>query len=159
MQSSSPTLLPSPLTEWLVPYAQTIAHDCFTLFAFKGRNARCRKTIVFEAHSGLKEAGENVWTCHNTRAIDPFQGFKPTSQIIQNHLSSLKHYYKMPATGRNVVRFQPTSLHASCAHDTSLQKSVECSVCSKVISRKADLPRHMRTHAENKDDLYVLFLY
>lgn len=29
-----PTLLPSPLTEWLVPYAQTIAHDCFALFAF-----------------------------------------------------------------------------------------------------------------------------
>ncbi|KAG2096699.1 uncharacterized protein F5147DRAFT_375356 [Suillus discolor] len=38
----------------------------------------------------------------------------------------------MPATGRN-------------------SKPVECSVCRKVISRKADLPRHMRTHAENKE--------
>ncbi|KAG2032732.1 hypothetical protein BDR03DRAFT_985523 [Suillus americanus] len=40
----------------------------------------------------------------------------------------------MPATGRNL-------------------KSVECTVCYKVISRKADLPRHMLTHAENKDAL------
>ncbi|KAG2343365.1 hypothetical protein BDR05DRAFT_933380 [Suillus weaverae] len=76
-----------------------------------------------------------MWTSsHNTRAIDSFQGFKPTSQIILNCLSSLKHYHKMPATGRN-------------------SKSVECTICHKVISRKADLPRHMRTHAENKDDL------
>ncbi|KAH7890268.1 hypothetical protein F5I97DRAFT_1834112 [Phlebopus sp. FC_14] len=28
-----------------------------------------------------------------------------------------------------------------------------CSVCNKTICRKADLPRHMRTHATNKEDL------
>jgi hypothetical protein len=27
--------------------------------------------------------------------------------------------------------------------------------CGKTISRKADLPRHMKTHAENKEALYV----
>ncbi|KAG1810550.1 uncharacterized protein BJ212DRAFT_1589609 [Suillus subaureus] len=32
-------------------------------------------------------------------------------------------------------------------------QSVECPVCHRVISRKADLPRHMRIHAENKDAL------
>ncbi|KAG2139043.1 hypothetical protein DEU56DRAFT_332969 [Suillus clintonianus] len=31
--------------------------------------------------------------------------------------------------------------------------SVACTVCDKVISRKADLPRHMRTHAEDKEAL------
>ncbi|KAG1829179.1 hypothetical protein EV424DRAFT_1642359, partial [Suillus variegatus] len=46
-----PALLPSLLTEWLVPYAQTIAHDCFALFAFKGRNARRRKAIILDVHS------------------------------------------------------------------------------------------------------------
>lgn len=54
-----PTLLPSSLTEWLVPHAQAIAHDCFSLFAFKGRNARRRKAIVLDVHStpgALKEA-------------------------------------------------------------------------------------------------------
>ncbi|KAG2755007.1 hypothetical protein P692DRAFT_20827410 [Suillus brevipes Sb2] len=30
---------------------------------------------------------------------------------------------------------------------------VECSICSKVISRKGDLPRHMQTHASNKEEL------
>ncbi|KAG2142316.1 uncharacterized protein EDB93DRAFT_1105557 [Suillus bovinus] len=35
----------------------------------------------------------------------------------------------------------------------SLQLSAQCSVCHKVISRKADLHRHMRTHAANKDEL------
>jgi hypothetical protein len=52
-------LLPSPLTEWLVPYAQTTAHNCFALFAFKGKNARHGKAIALDVHSkpgGLKEA-------------------------------------------------------------------------------------------------------
>ncbi|KAG2152600.1 uncharacterized protein EDB93DRAFT_1203997 [Suillus bovinus] len=40
----------------------------------------------------------------------------------------------MPATRRNTL-------------------SVQCSVCHRVISRKADLPRHMRTHAANKEEL------
>ncbi|KAG1728895.1 hypothetical protein EDB19DRAFT_1642285 [Suillus lakei] len=35
----------------------------------------------------------------------------------------------------------------------SLQTPVECPICYKVISRKADLPRHMRTHAKNKKEL------
>ncbi|KAG1808171.1 uncharacterized protein BJ212DRAFT_1280982, partial [Suillus subaureus] len=35
----------------------------------------------------------------------------------------------------------------------SLQTPVDCPVCHKVISRKADLPRHMRTHDEHKEAL------
>ncbi|KAG2149320.1 hypothetical protein DEU56DRAFT_59759 [Suillus clintonianus] len=33
------------------------------------------------------------------------------------------------------------------------ETSVACTVCDKVISRKGDLPRHMRTHAEDKEAL------
>ncbi|KAG1729374.1 hypothetical protein EDB19DRAFT_1743766 [Suillus lakei] len=40
----------------------------------------------------------------------------------------------MPAAGRNMT-------------------PVECPVCHKTISRKADLPRHMHTHDENKEAL------
>ncbi|KAG1737667.1 hypothetical protein EDB19DRAFT_944378 [Suillus lakei] len=40
----------------------------------------------------------------------------------------------MPAAGRNMT-------------------PVDCPVCHKAISRKADLPRHMRTHDEHKDAL------
>ncbi|KAG2043631.1 hypothetical protein BDR03DRAFT_978068 [Suillus americanus] len=40
----------------------------------------------------------------------------------------------MPAAGRNTT-------------------PVDCPVCHKVISRKADLPRHMRTHDEHKEAL------
>ncbi|KIK96846.1 hypothetical protein PAXRUDRAFT_100854, partial [Paxillus rubicundulus Ve08.2h10] len=36
---------------------------------------------------------------------------------------------------------------------TRLSTAVTCEVCSKVLSRKADLPRHMRTHAVNKEEL------
>ncbi|KAG1832207.1 hypothetical protein EV424DRAFT_1313676, partial [Suillus variegatus] len=34
-----------------------------------------------------------------------------------------------------------------------LQTPVNCPVCHKTISRKADLPRHMRTHDEHKEAL------
>ncbi|KAG2345592.1 hypothetical protein BDR05DRAFT_880060, partial [Suillus weaverae] len=34
-----------------------------------------------------------------------------------------------------------------------LQTPVDCPICHKAISRKADLPRHMRTHDENKEAL------
>ncbi|KIK39073.1 hypothetical protein CY34DRAFT_89894 [Suillus luteus UH-Slu-Lm8-n1] len=37
----------------------------------------------------------------------------------------------------------------------SLQAPVECSICHTVISRKADFPRHMLTHASNKEELYL----
>ncbi|KAG2122923.1 hypothetical protein DEU56DRAFT_760201 [Suillus clintonianus] len=30
---------------------------------------------------------------------------------------------------------------------------VQCPSCSKIISRKEDLPRHLETHAQNKEDL------
>ncbi|KIK34495.1 hypothetical protein CY34DRAFT_17691 [Suillus luteus UH-Slu-Lm8-n1] len=33
---------------------------------------------------------------------------------------------------------------------------VECDICSKVICRRGDLPRHMQTHATNKEDLKLL---
>jgi hypothetical protein len=38
----------------------------------------------------------------------------------------------------------------------SPQKPADCPVCHKTVSRKADLPRHMRTHDLNKEALYVL---
>ncbi|KIJ15807.1 hypothetical protein PAXINDRAFT_133065, partial [Paxillus involutus ATCC 200175] len=36
---------------------------------------------------------------------------------------------------------------------TRISTAVTCEVCSKLVSRKADLPRHMRTHAVNKEEL------
>jgi uncharacterized Zn-finger protein len=65
----------------------------------------------------------------------------------------------MPATGRNTVLFQPTSNHTSVLMTLSLQTPVYCPVCHKAISRKADLPRHMRTHDENKEALCVAVPY
>jgi len=35
-------------------------------------------------------------------------------------------------------------------------KPVNCPICYKTLCRKADLPRHLRTHDENKEALYVL---
>jgi uncharacterized Zn-finger protein len=43
--------------------------------------------------------------------------------------------------------------HASLIHP--IQTAVDCTTCGKTISRKADLPRHMKTHSTNKEGLYV----
>jgi uncharacterized Zn-finger protein len=54
---------------------------------------------------------------------------------------------------RAIVCPQLVSRVASLTHP--IQTAVDCNVCGKTISRKADLPRHLKTHATNKEELYV----
>ncbi|KAG2138412.1 uncharacterized protein EDB93DRAFT_1165468 [Suillus bovinus] len=112
-------------------------------FASKGRNTRCRKNNRTRSphHTRwFKRREKNGWSYHDTHTIDSFQQSKSTSQIIHSRYSYLRNYHKMPAARRNTL-------------------TAQCSVCQRVISRKADLPRHMRTHAENKDELMHACLY
>jgi hypothetical protein len=151
--SPFPTLLPFPLTEWLVPYAQTIAHDCFALFAFKGRNARHRKAIVLDVHStpgALKEARR---MCGNaTSALHSLQGFNSTPQITT---ASLLSHTIIRCLLQDVKQYVSSLPHITrlVLMTHFLQAPVDCPVCHKLISRKADFPRHMRTHAKNKEAL------
>ena len=36
-----------------------------------------------------------------------------------------------------------------------MQTAVNCDICGKKVGRKADLARHMKIHATNKEELYV----
>src|SRR6267154_597866 len=79
------TLLPSPLTEWLVPHAQTLEYDCLNFFSFKGRNTSCRKAIVLDVHStpgALKEARKMRGSTTSDALYHP-------PQILHKHFAPL----------------------------------------------------------------------
>ncbi|KAH0826317.1 hypothetical protein J3R83DRAFT_5263 [Lanmaoa asiatica] len=46
-----------------------------------------------------------------------------------------------------------STARASLIHP--IQTAVDCDICGKTISRKADLRRHLKTHAINREELYV----
>lgn len=85
----------------------------------------------------FKPAGAHFPLIRVTRPITPlpFSAHRTNSPLPPKPIPYPIIYFGMPAT-RTSPAFEPA----------------KCLICGKKLSRKADLPRHMRTHATNKKD-------